>query len=101
MVSGTSAVAVRRWLTKCAVPVLADPRPRARLSGVRSGDRVQMHRYIAMLLLFLAKILFWGMFEQAGSSMNFFGSSAFNAALSPISERKSRPQAATIFFATP
>jgi POT family proton-dependent oligopeptide transporter len=33
---------------------------------------VQLHRYIAMLLLFLAKILFWGMFEQAGSSLNFF-----------------------------
>jgi POT family proton-dependent oligopeptide transporter len=41
-------------------------------SGVRSRDRVQLHRYIAMLLLFLAKILFWGMFEQAGSSLNFF-----------------------------
>ena len=41
-------------------------------SGVRSGDKVQLHRYIAMLLLFLAKILFWGMFEQAGSSLNFF-----------------------------
>ena len=41
-------------------------------SGVRSGDKVQMHRYLAMLLLFLAKILFWGMFEQAGSSLNFF-----------------------------
>ena len=41
-------------------------------SGARSGDKVQLHRYIAMLLLFLAKILFWGMFEQAGSSLNFF-----------------------------
>jgi POT family proton-dependent oligopeptide transporter len=41
-------------------------------SGVRSGDRVQLQRYLAMLLLFLAKILFWGMFEQAGSSLNFF-----------------------------
>ena len=41
-------------------------------SGVRSGDQVQLHRYYAMLLLFLAKILFWGMFEQAGSSLNFF-----------------------------
>ena len=42
------------------------------VAGVRSGDKVQLHRYIAMLLLFLAKILFWGMFEQAGSSLNFF-----------------------------
>jgi POT family proton-dependent oligopeptide transporter len=41
-------------------------------SGARSGNKVQMHRYIAMLLLFLAKILFWGMFEQAGSSLAFF-----------------------------
>jgi POT family proton-dependent oligopeptide transporter len=41
-------------------------------SGIRSGDRVQLHRYVAMLILFLAKILFWGMFEQAGSSLNFF-----------------------------
>ena len=42
------------------------------VSGIRSGDRVQLHRYVAMLVLFLAKILFWGMFEQAGSSLNFF-----------------------------
>ncbi len=41
-------------------------------SAIRSGDKVQLHRYIAMLLLFLAKIVFWGMFEQAGSSLNFF-----------------------------
>ena len=41
-------------------------------SGIRSGDRVQLHCYIAMLLLFLAKILFWGMFEQSGTSLNFF-----------------------------
>jgi POT family proton-dependent oligopeptide transporter len=42
------------------------------LSGIRSGDRVQLHRYIAMLLLFLANCLFWALFEQAGSSLNFF-----------------------------
>jgi POT family proton-dependent oligopeptide transporter len=42
------------------------------VSGVTSGSRVQLQRYVAMLLLFLAKILFWGMFEQAGSSLNFF-----------------------------
>jgi len=41
------------------------------LSGVRSGDKVQMHRYIAMLILFAANILFWALFEQAGSSLNF------------------------------
>jgi len=41
------------------------------ISGVRSGDRVQLHRYIAVLILFLANACFWALFEQAGSSMNF------------------------------
>ncbi|MFO1494838.1 MAG: oligopeptide:H+ symporter [Lysobacterales bacterium] len=48
-------------------------------SGARTGDRVQLDRYIAMLLLFLAKIVFWGMFEQAGSSLNFFAKDHVNA----------------------
>jgi len=42
------------------------------VSGIRSGDRVQLQRYLAMLLLFLANCLFWALFEQAGSSLNFF-----------------------------
>jgi POT family proton-dependent oligopeptide transporter len=42
------------------------------VSGIRSGDRVQLQRYIAMLILFLANACFWALFEQAGSSMNFF-----------------------------
>jgi POT family proton-dependent oligopeptide transporter len=41
-------------------------------SGIRSGDKVQMQRYIAMIILFLANACFWALFEQAGSSMNFF-----------------------------
>jgi POT family proton-dependent oligopeptide transporter len=41
-------------------------------AGVKSGNKVQMHRYIAMLLLFLANACFWALFEQAGSSLNFF-----------------------------
>ena len=40
-------------------------------SGIRSRDKVQLHRYIAMLILFLANAIFWSLFEQAGSSMNF------------------------------
>lgn len=40
-------------------------------SGVKSGEKVQLHRYIAMLILFAANILFWALFEQAGSSLNF------------------------------
>jgi len=41
-------------------------------SGFASKDRVQLHRYIAMLILFFANIFFWALFEQAGSSLNFF-----------------------------
>jgi POT family proton-dependent oligopeptide transporter len=41
-------------------------------SGIKSGDKVQMQRYIAMIILFLANACFWALFEQAGSSMNFF-----------------------------
>ncbi|KAA9131694.1 peptide MFS transporter [Marinihelvus fidelis] len=41
------------------------------VSGVRLG-KVQLQRYIAMLLLFLANACFWALFEQAGSSLNFF-----------------------------
>ncbi|MEO7916522.1 MAG: oligopeptide:H+ symporter, partial [Dokdonella sp.] len=40
-------------------------------SGIKSGDKVQMQRYIAMLILFVANMVFWALFEQAGSSLNF------------------------------
>ncbi len=40
-------------------------------SGFSSGSKEQLHRYIAMLILFGANILFWALFEQAGSSLNF------------------------------
>lgn len=40
-------------------------------SGIKCGG-VQLQRYIAMLLLFLANACFWALFEQAGSSLNFF-----------------------------
>jgi POT family proton-dependent oligopeptide transporter len=40
-------------------------------SGSKSGDSVQLQRYMAMMILFVANILFWALFEQAGSSLNF------------------------------
>jgi len=40
-------------------------------AGIRSGDKTQLHRYIAMLILFVANACFWSLFEQAGSSLNF------------------------------
>ena len=42
------------------------------VSGIKSGETVQLQRYIAMMILFVANILFWALFEQAGSSLNFF-----------------------------
>ncbi len=42
------------------------------ISGIRSGNKVQLHRYIAMIILFVANACFWALFEQAGSSLNFF-----------------------------
>jgi len=41
-------------------------------SGFASKSKVQLHRYIAMLILFAANTVFWALFEQAGSSLNFF-----------------------------
>lgn len=40
-------------------------------SGLKA-DKVQLHRYFAMLILFVANAIFWSLFEQAGSSLNFF-----------------------------
>jgi len=42
------------------------------MSGIASKNKVQLHRYIAMILLFIANSCFWALFEQAGSSLNFF-----------------------------
>jgi len=42
------------------------------VAGIRSKDRVQLDRYIAMIILFIANACFWALFEQAGSSLNFF-----------------------------
>ncbi len=47
-------------------------------SGIRSGQREQLERYIAMLILFAANILFWALFEQAGSSLNFLAENHVN-----------------------
>ena len=47
-------------------------------SGIHSGERAQLDRYIAMLILFAANILFWALFEQAGSSLNFLAAQHVN-----------------------
>src|SRR5690606_9302021 len=53
-------------------------------SGVRNGSKVQLHRYIAMLILFFANIFFWSLFEQAGSSLNFFARDYVNMPVLPF-----------------
>lgn len=40
------------------------------IEAVRNG-KVQTHRVIAMLIIFLFNVMFWMFFEQAGSSFNF------------------------------
>lgn len=42
------------------------------IAGIRSKNKIQLHRYIAMLILFAANACFWALFEQAGSSLSFF-----------------------------
>jgi POT family proton-dependent oligopeptide transporter len=39
--------------------------------GGAKGDKVGLHRVLAMLILFSFNVLFWMFFEQAGSSFNF------------------------------
>ncbi|NNM61146.1 MAG: hypothetical protein HKM03_03165 [Steroidobacteraceae bacterium] len=41
-------------------------------SAVRRGDRIQAERYVAMLLLFVANIVFWALSLQGATSLNFF-----------------------------
>jgi POT family proton-dependent oligopeptide transporter len=42
------------------------------VSCVRRGDRVQNHRYVALLLLFIALVVFWALSLLSASALNFF-----------------------------
>lgn len=42
------------------------------VSSIRRRDRVQGQRYIALLLLFVAMVLFWAMSLLSASALNFF-----------------------------
>jgi POT family proton-dependent oligopeptide transporter len=42
------------------------------VSCVRRGDPVQSHRYVALLLLFIALVVFWAMSLLSASALNFF-----------------------------
>ncbi|GAA3932006.1 peptide MFS transporter [Luteimonas lutimaris] len=41
------------------------------VTGALKGDKVGVHRVVAMLILFAFNVIFWCFFEQAGSSFNF------------------------------
>jgi POT family proton-dependent oligopeptide transporter len=41
-------------------------------TSVRRGDRMQGHRYLALLILFVALVLFWAWSLLSGSALNFF-----------------------------
>jgi proton-dependent oligopeptide transporter, POT family len=47
-------------------------------SGIQSGEKEQLHKYIAMLILFVGNMVFWALFEQAGSSLNFLAEEHVN-----------------------
>jgi POT family proton-dependent oligopeptide transporter len=49
------------------------------VSCVRRRDRVQTQRYIALLLLFIALVLFWAFSFQGVTSLNFFARDYVNA----------------------
>ena len=42
------------------------------VSCIRRGDRVQTQRYLALLLLFIALVLYWALSFQSVTSLNFF-----------------------------
>ncbi len=47
------------------------------VEGVKEG-RVNLHRSLAMLIIFVFNVLFWMFFEQAGSSFNFLAQNIVN-----------------------
>jgi len=46
---------------------------------IRRRDRVQTQRYLALLLLFVALVLFWSLSMQGATSLNFFARDYVNA----------------------
>ncbi len=49
------------------------------VSCIRRGDRVQTQRYVALLLLFVALVVFWTFSFQGVTSLNFFAKDYVNA----------------------
>ncbi len=49
------------------------------VSCVRRGDRVQTQKYLALLLLFVAMVLYWTFSFQSVTSLNFFARDHVNA----------------------
>jgi POT family proton-dependent oligopeptide transporter len=48
------------------------------LLGLRSWTHVERKRLLTILCLFLASVVFWSLFEQAGSTLNLFAERSTN-----------------------
>jgi len=74
------------------------------LEAVRH-DTIQIHRVIAMLVLFAFNVLFWMFFEQAGSSFNFLAQNLVDRLMFgwefPVGWFQSVNSAAILVFAPP
>jgi proton-dependent oligopeptide transporter, POT family len=74
------------------------------LEAVRH-DTIQIHRVIAMLVLFAFNVLFWMFFEQAGSSFNFLAQNLVDRVMFhwefPVGWFQSVNSAAILVFAPP
>lgn len=68
-------------------------------------DTIQIHRVIAMLVLFAFNVLFWMFFEQAGSSFNFLAQNLVDRLMFgwefPVGWFQSVNSAAILVFAPP
>jgi proton-dependent oligopeptide transporter, POT family len=68
-------------------------------------DAIQIHRVIAMLVLFAFNVLFWMFFEQAGSSFNFLAQNLVDRLMFgwefPVGWFQSVNSAAILVFAPP
>lgn len=67
------------------------------MSCVRRGDRVQTHRYLALLLLFVALVVFWALSLQGVTSLNFLARDHVDAPFNYVVFQSANPLYILIF----
>ncbi|MEO6799178.1 MAG: peptide MFS transporter [Rhodanobacter sp.] len=67
------------------------------ISCVRRGDRVQTHRYLALLLLFVALVVFWAFSLQGVTSLNFLARDHVDAPFNYVVFQSANPLYILIF----